>query len=271
MFIQSFKGFYNMYNINGNSDAPNADHREKLKGTIQTLLGAPSVEIELYDEQYEMAIDNAVANYRAWAASSKEEAFLHLRINESESVYTLPQEVDTVRKIYRRGNGVVSGSGATVDPFSLAYSNTYLLSAVRGSTGGGLLTYELYHQFDETVGKMFGREIMFNFNSYTKKLVLQRDIRGMEEVLVHVYQDKPEVMMFNEKLIYPWLRDWALAECMLMLGRVRSKFATLPGPQGTISMDGESLKSEAQLMMTNLRDRLRKYEDGSTPLGFIIG
>lgn len=260
-----------MYNINENEEAPNFDHREKLKGTIQTLLGSPAVEIELYDEQYEIAIDNAVANYRAWSSASKEEAFLHLRLNESESVYTLPNEVNTVHRIYRRGNGVVSGSGATVDPFSLAYSNTYLLSAVRGSTGGGLLTYWAYHQFDETVAKLFGREIMFTYNSYTHKLVLERDIRGMEEVLLHVFQDKPEMMLFGEQMIYPWIRDWALAECMLMLGRSRSKFASLPGPQGTISMDGESMKQEAQTMMTSLKDRLHKYEDGSRPLTFIIG
>lgn len=260
-----------MYNQNGNENDPTFDAREKLKGTIQTLLGAPGVEVELFDEQYEMAIDNAIANYRAWGGASKEEAFLHFRLNESESVYTLPNEVEVVRKIYRRGNGVVSGNGSSVDPFSLSYSNTYLLSSVRTAGAGGLLTYWAYHSFDETVGKLFGRDIMFSFNNFTKKLVLERDIRGEEEVLLHVYQSKPEYMLLGDTLIYPWVRDWALAECMLMLGRSRGKFATLPGPQGTISLDGESLKQEAKTLMQELKDRLRKYEDGSVPLTFIIG
>ncbi len=266
-----FRGIFMSYNYGGNPDSPQYDHREEMKRVITVMLGAGSIEVELTDEQLELCIDNAVANYRAWAAASKEEAFLHMKFYESDSVYELPTEVEIVRRIYRRGNGVVSGSGATVDPFSLAYSNTYLLSAVRGSTGGGLLTYDLYHQFDETVGRMFGREIMFLWNSVTKKLTLERDIRGEEEVLLHVYHNKPEPILFKTQSTYPWLRDWALSEAMMILGRYRSKFATLPGPQGSFSMDGADLLQNAIRMQQELRDRLRKYEDGSTPLGFIIG
>lgn len=266
-----FRGIFMSYNYGGNPDSPQYDHREEMKRVITVMLGAGSIEVELTDEQLELCIDNAVANYRAWAAASKEEAFLHMKFYESDSVYELPTEVEIVRRIYRRGNGVVSGSGATVDPFSLAYSNTYLLSAVRGSTGGGLLTYDLYHQFDETVGRLFGREIMFLWNSVTKKLTLERDIRGEEEVLLHVYHNKPEPILFKTQSTYPWLRDWALSEAMMILGRYRSKFATLPGPQGSFSMDGADLLQNAIRMQQELRDRLRKYEDGSTPLSFIIG
>lgn len=257
--------------MGGSPDSPQFDHREKLKDTITQMLGAGAVEVEITDGQLEIAIDNAVANYRAWSSSSKEEAFLHMKLYQSESVYVLPTEVEIVRRIYRRGNGVVSGSGATVDPFSLAYSNTYLLSAVRGSTGGGLLTYDLYHQFDETVAKMFGREIIFQWNPVNKKLIIDRDIRGEEEVLLHVFHNTPEEMLFKQQMSYPWLRDWTLSEAMIMLGRNRSKFATLPGPQGTFSMDGDSLKQEGQALQEQLKLRLQRYEDGGTPLGFIIG
>lgn len=255
----------------GDPDAPNYDHREKLKDTITQMLGAGAVEVEITDGQLEIAIDNAVANYRAWSSASKEEAFLHMKLYPSESSYVLPTEVEIVRRIYRRGNGVVSGNSSTVDPFSLAYSNAYLLSAVRGSTGGGLLTYDLYHQFDETVARLFGREIIFQWNPVNKKLILDRDIRGEEEVLLHVYQNTPEPMLFQQQMSYPWLRDWALSEAMMMLGRNRSKFATLPGPQGTFSMDGSELRQEAAAMQEQLKQRLRNYEDGSTPLAFIIG
>lgn len=260
-----------MYNNYGNPESDNFDHREKLKGTIQNLLGGSMADVEVSDEQYELAIDMAIENYRAWASNSKEEAFLHFKLLQGETVYTLPQEIEIVRKVYRRGNGVVNGSGSTTDPFSLAYSNSYLLSVVRGNSGSSLLTYDLYHQFDETAGRLFGRDINFLWNPVTKKLTLERDIRGDEEVLLHVYQNRPEPILFQHQLIYPWIRDWALAEVMLMLGRIRGKFASLPGPQGTWSNDGESLKQEAQQLKEQLKTRLRNYEDGSTPLGFIIG
>lgn len=259
-----------MYNFSGNPDSPQYDHREELKRVITVMLGAGAVNVEITDEQLEVCIDNSVSNYRAWSSASKEEAFLHMKFYESNSVYVLPTEVEIVRRIYRRGNGVVSGSGATVDPFSLAYSNTYLLSAAQGSSGG-LLTYDLYHQFDSTVGRLFGREIMFLWNPVTKKLTLERDIRGEEEVLLHVYHNKPEAMLFRTQMTYPWLRDWALSEAMMILGRNRVKFATLPGPQGTFSMDGADLIQNAIRMQEDLKQRLHKHEDGSDPLSFIIG
>lgn len=255
----------------GDPDSPQFDHREKLKDKITQMLGAGAVEVELTDGQLEIAIDNAVENYRAWSSASKEEAFLHMKLYPSESVYVLPVEVEIVRRIYRRGNGVVSGEGSTVDPFSLAYSNTYLLSAVRGATGGGLLTYDLYHQFDETVARMFGREIIFQWNSVNKKLIIDRDIRGTEEVLLHVFQNVPEPMLFQQQMSYPWIRDWTLAEAKIMLGTNRSKFATLPGPQGSFSMDGDTLRQEGFALQEKLEQQLRNYKDGSMPLGFIIG
>lgn len=260
------------YDMNGGAPgAPNFDHREKLKDVVTTLLGAGAINVEITDGQLEIAIDNAVANYRAWSSASKEEAFLHMKLYPSESSYVLPTEVEIVRRIYRRGNGMISGSGSTVDPFSLAYSNTYLLSAVRGATGGGLLTYDLQHQFDETTARLFGRDLIFQWNSVTKTMIIDRDIRGEEEVLVHVYQNMPEAMLFKRQMTYPWIRDWALSEAMIMLGRNRAKFATLPGPQGTFSMDGDTLRQEGQALQEQLKQRLRNYEDGAMPLSFIIG
>jgi hypothetical protein len=255
----------------GDPESPQFDHREKLKDKITQMLGAGAVNVEITDGQLEIAIDNAVENYRAWSSASKEEAFLHMKLYPSESVYVLPTEVEIVRRIYRRGNGVVSGEGSTVDPFSLAYSNTYLLSAVRGATGGGLLTYDLYHQFDETVARLFGREIIFQWNSVNKKLIIDRDIRGTEEVLLHVFQNVPEEMLFRQQMSYPWIRDWTLAEAKIMLGTNRSKFATLPGPQGTFSMDGDTLRQEGFALQEKLEQQLRNYKDGGMPLGFIIG
>lgn len=261
-----------MYQQNfGNDEAPQTDYREKLKRTILIMLADGSADIELTDDQLEVSIDNSIANYRAWSSAATEEAFLYLKFYTGESVYTLPKEVQVVRKILRRGNGVISGNTSAVDPFSLAYANTYLLSATSGFSGGSLLTYHLYHSFNEDAGMMFGREVMFTFNSFTKKMVIERDVRGEEDVLIQVYQRKPEVMLFETELTYPWIRDWALSEAMMILGRARSKYSGIPGPQGTITMDGDTLRQEAQQMQLDLKERLRRREDGGEPLGFIIG
>lgn len=259
-----------MYN---NDESPHVDYREELKKTVLVMLGDGMIDIDLEDQHLELAVQNTIRNYRAWSSNSQEEAFLHVKMYEGESVYTLPKEVSLCRRIYRRGNGMIAsgGNANTVDPFSLAYTNTYLLSAVRGSQGGGLLTYDLYHQFDETTARLFGREMTFTWNAVTHKLQIHRDIRGQEEVLIHCYQTKPEPLLFMDDMIYPWLRDWCLSEAMLMLGRIRGKYSSIAGPQGTTTMDGESLKQEAQQMQERLKEELKRFRDGGTPYGFIIG
>lgn len=245
--------------------------RDSVKDVILSTLGYPAVDVELDNSQLETAIDLAIDNYRMKSSNATEEAFLELKLLRNDSVYSLPREVENVFKIYRSGNGIIGGTGSNIDPFALSYSNSYLLSAVRGSMGGGLLTYELYYQFDQTAGKLFGREITFTFNTYTKQLKLERLIAEEEAVLLHVYQRKPEIALLNETMIYPWIRDWAIAESMEMLGRIRGKFSSIPGVKGAITLDGQSLLQSSKDMKEQLLKTIRNYGDGSVPLGFLMG
>ena len=235
------------------------------------FLGEPSVRVELTNDQIELSINKALEYYRQRASNSVEEAFLYLSLDKSKSLYTLPSNVMEVKQIYRRGNGVVAGSGATVDPFSLAYSNTYLLSAVRGSTGGGLLTYDLYHQFDETVARLFGRDIIFTWNTVTKEIKLHREVNGPEDVMLHVFHNKPDEVLLKDYQAEPWIRDWALAESKMMLGRIRGKMSSVIGPQGGVTLDGPQLIEEGRSEKEALMDQMAKYTAGNAPLGFFFG
>lgn len=246
-------------------------YRQKLKDEIRALLGGGMVRIELTDAQLDYAIDLSVENYRQRSSNAVEEAWLDLALDSNQSVYTLPKEVQNVRKIYRRGHGQMGPTaGPNLDPFSLAYANSYMLSAAKGGQGG-LLTYELQHQFQETMGRMFGREIMFNFNSVSKVLILHRDVRGPEDAMLWAYHFKPESALFEDFHSRPWLRDWALSEAKIMLGRVRGKISAIPGPTGSINLNGDALIAEGQQDQQRLLDDIKRYADGATPLGFIFG
>jgi len=247
------------------------DTKNSLKQEILAYLGHGMVRVELTDPQLELAIKMALETYRRYCSTSTEEAWLHVSLIEGQVTYTLPKEVQEVRKIFRRGNGVVQGTGSTVDPFSLAYSNSYLLSAVRGSTGGGLLTYELYHEFDKTVGRLFGREITFTWDRVTKNLTLHRDIRGDEDILLWAYQHRPDAVLFEDYLSRPWLRNWAIAESKIMLGSIRGKISAIPGPNGAINLNGDALIQEGNQEKEKLMDEIKKFGAGGTPLGFFWG
>lgn len=245
--------------------------RGYLKETIKTMLGGGMVRIELNDAQLDIAIDMAVSNYRQRSANAMEEAWLHLELQADQSTYTLPQEVQLVRKIFRRGHGQMGQtSGANLDPFSLAYANSYMMAAATGGAGG-LLTYELQHQFQETLGMMFGREIIFNFNPVSRVLTLHRDVRGSEEVVLWAYHMRPEENLLLDFKCAPWVRDWAIAEAKIMLGRIRGKISAIPGPNGPINLNGDALIQEGKQDQERLIDDLRRRVDGAQPLGFFYG
>lgn len=53
-----------------------------------------------------------------------------------------------------------------------------------------------------------------------------------------------------------WIRDYFLALCKISLGAIRSKYPQIPIPEGTISLDGETLRNEGIAERDKLIERL---------------
>ena len=56
-----------------------------------------------------------------------------------------------------------------------------------------------------------------------------------------------------------------------MLGEARSKFATVAGPQGGTSLNGDALKAEAIAEIQTLDEELKTQVAGGQGYGFSIG
>ena len=56
-----------------------------------------------------------------------------------------------------------------------------------------------------------------------------------------------------------WIRKYTLALAKELLGIIRSKYASLPLPNGEVSMDGEALKSEGREEKANLSEELNNF------------
>jgi len=150
----------------------------------------------------------------------------------------------------------------------LAYTNTYLLSSTQM---GGLATYYAFAGYQELVGRMFGSFINFKFEPVSKKLTIMQRPRGDEQVLMQIYNQRPDFNLLSDPYAGQWLKDYTLAVSKYMLGEARSKFATISTPQGGTSLNGDALKADAQAEMEKLEQDLANYADGSKPLSFVIG
>lgn len=238
---------------------------------VNAMLGGGMIDVELDPIHYETALEKALGKFRQRSDNSVEESYLFMPTIIDQNEYTLPQEVVEVRKLFRRSIGSRSGGGdggTLFEPFNMAYTNTYLLSS---SNMGGLATYDMFSQYQELVGRMFGSFIEFNWNTTTKKLTLLQRPRAEETLLLYVYNHRPDSELLNDYLGKQWIKDYTLASCKYMLGEARSKFATIAGPQGGSTLNGDALKAEAQAEMEKLEEELKTQVAGGVGYGFTIG
>jgi len=245
--------------------------KQEIFDYVNTSLGGGMVDVELDPKHYETALQDAFDRFRQRSDNSVEESYMFLPLVQDQNDYILPNEVIEVRQIFRRSIGSRSGGGdggTIFEPFNLAYTNTYLLAS---SNMGGVATYNMFSQYQELVGRMFGSFIEFKWNTTTKELTLLQRPRTEETLLLFAYNYRPDEQLLEDYLAKQWIKDYTLATCKYMLGEARSKFATIAGPQGGSALNGDALKAEAQAEMEKLEAEVSTAIPGGMGYGFTIG
>jgi hypothetical protein len=247
--------------------------RNKVFDYVRLMLGDGMISLDLDPAHYEAALDRAIARFRQRSSNAVEESYLFLELLQDQNEYRLPHEVIEVRQVFRRAIGSRTGMGAggtLFEPFNLAYTNTYLMSG--GSTMGGLATYELFSGYQKQVGQMFGSFIEFHWKPQSHILnILQRPFAQGEQVLIRSYNYRPDFVLLTDLYAAQWLKDYTLATCKIMLGEARSMFASIAGPGGSISMNGNDLKSAGKEELVALDKEIDTYVAGGTGYTMIIG
>ena len=249
----------------------NDQAKQQVFDYCKTMLGDGMIDVELDPIHYETALNRSLAVFRQRSDNAVEESYVFLNLLIDTNEYILPAEIQQVRQIYRRsiGSRTGGGTGGTVfEPFNLAYTNTYLLSS---TNMGGLLTYELFAQYQELVGKMFGSFINFTYNSQSKKLRIEQRPRSEESVMLLCYNVRPDFALITDTYAGPWIKDYSLANCKIILGQAREKFASIAGPQGGTALNGSAMKSEGQADIDRLTAELATLVSGGMGYTFITG
>ena len=244
--------------------------KQDLIEYVKLQLGDQIIDLELDPSHYEAAYQKTIGTYRQRANAAYEEAYIFMQLIQDENIYTLPQEVASVRQVFRRTFGDSTGPFASnFDPFAQASINVYLMNF---NVAGGLATYDFYSQYVELAGRMFGAYMNYTWNPVTKKLQLIRDPKGTgETVLLWVYQLKPEIQLLSDYQIGQWIRDYMVGACKMIIGEAREKFAQIAGPQGGGQLNGTAMKAEGKEIMDAKIEELKMYVDASQPLTWVIG
>ena len=243
--------------------------RVTLMKQIELGLGAQMVDVELDVEHLDLAITVGIQKLRQRSDGSMLEKDIFLHITKDITEYTLPDEVQEVRRLYRRGVGAYTNGGINFDPVDAAFYNIYLLQPNRT---GGLATWDFYNQFLETTERVFASQFNFTWDVNSRKLTIIRRPTADEEVAVRVWAKKSDDDIICDPYTGPWLRSYATAMSKYILGEARDKFpGGFPGPNGSVTLNGATIKQEAQTEMDKLEKELDNFVGSSDGYGFIIG
>ena len=112
--------------------------------------------------------------------------------------------------------------------------------------------------------------LILHLNPVSKKLTIVRKVREHgENILLWMYNYKPRCNILTDTRCKSWIYDYTLARCKYMLGEARSKFATIAGPQGGTTLNGDTLKQEAISELEKLEQDLYNLVD--SPNAYDLG
>lgn len=254
------------------------DERVRLIKNLAGQMGWPVQCVELKEEQFNIAIDNALENYRQLSDGAYRRSFIIFKLIPNQQKYFLNSAIDKtdsivdIHAIHRCGPLGIFGGGPN-DVWATAMAQQYYNLA--GGTGD-MISTTLLAQYGEDLTRMFAGNLLFDWNEASRELYIMRAVRGYETVIIECTTERTEQELLSDRWCKQYIQNWALAEVKMMLGMIRSKFASgTPGAGGSITLNGELLIAEARQDFTELKEALLNFEYGghvgSGNVSFLIG
>lgn len=246
-----------MYMQLGVGDDGSPDERRILQEQVRMAFGAPSVRVELTKHQIDTCIDNALLVLRKYSSYSYQKAMFFLDLKRNQQVYLLTNrcvgfnKIVDVLAIHRAKSGAFRSAYSQNDNFTYAaLQQLYTMGTF------DMLTYHLASSYVEELEKLFASKIMYQWVERKRELKLFQLPKGSERVLVEAIIERTEQDLITNRETSYWIRRWCINEAKGMLAQIRGKFATLPGPNGTTTLNANELQTQLEQERTNLMEEL---------------
>lgn len=227
---------------------------EELRDEVIIGLGGGLVDVELSDQEIMLAFKRAKRTFIQKGNNSYRRCFYRLKVYRDQTTYQIPKDIHTIVKVIKP-----SFNTYTIDDaFSLATYND--LFGQRNITQGDWLSYELTLQMVEKWRRYMAYDVQFDHDEHRGSVHFLKPPEVESQFwLLECYSNLTD----EEYMDNLWIQSWTAAEAKEMLGSAYSKFPSLPGPDGPVSLDGRSLKDEAKQEKERLLEDILNGVDGS--------
>ena len=222
-----------------------------------------------------------------------------ITLTGSQQVYDLPSEANLessltgvnrieVQRVFNNGPAAIS---KFYDPFAGTYDNIELLDSFGFGNVSPAVSYILRPiSYDLARANAIETNDLVRKSAYSFELINNKirlfpnptDDDNGDKIYFHYYKrnDRNDVtqdytinkvsdpsnipykfIVYNEinSMGRNWIRKYTLALAKELLGIIRSKYASMPLPNGEVSLDGEALKAEGREEKANLLEELSLF------------
>lgn len=262
--------------------------RAEFKEHIKMKLGAPVLQINVADEQMDIAIndafqffnernhfngvergylivdttqdvvvktagDDVTMTYNEFYKSMNEYDVDGVKFKKQNNYITLPDDVVGVVQIMRSRTSMIGGG---IVPGGMIYP--ILLGSLTGDACGNinstLTTYYAIQEYLALIEWMFFPPRSFNFNQRTHRLSIDGDLTSRGGLLVVECMIKPNPDLFPDLYNDMWLKQFATALVKAQWGRNLTKYNQVQLPGGIV-LNGQQILQDAQTELKEIKDR----------------
>jgi hypothetical protein len=231
--------------------------REQIKDYVLTMLGAPVLPLELDDQQVENAIDFALQVLEDYAPTEYFQYYTFYT-TPGQSVYKMPPDIGFVRQVSYKATADYAFSASDLGGvIPLEYMGAGAYGSIAGGINpqqpvwGKMADWVLYKQYEDMYNRISGQEGGWEYLAGYNHIKLYPIPYRTYRVGVHYLQRRPDFRMVTQAM-----QEGALAFAKIILGRIRSRIANPPGPNGGIQLDGQTILAEGLQEKKDWEERL---------------
>lgn len=239
---------------------------------IKFKLGESLVDVELEESDYIRSLEQARKLYLQRAENATSEVIVLFIGAKDKQQYDLTDlNIQRVHAIYRHSIGVSYSADQQLDPFTLMYHNNFMAAASNNSGFGSIGIMHMQQMHVKLLQTMMANEVQFIWDNSTKQITLLKAMRREERLLLHCEVKRSMEDLLEDSDINPWVISYATSLCKQALGIAYSKFQTLAGPNGGVSLGGETMRQEGKEEQLALEEQLVRLTTSTKGMPFTTG
>lgn len=221
--------------------------REQIRDYILLMLGAPVIALELDDQQVDLCIDQTLKIFEMYAGREYYDYYVFNTV-PGQSIYKMPPDVGYIRNVFYKQHPQFAFQSSDLNgaiPVEYFYPGG-AYSSIQGGlidpiqpVWGRMGEWVLYKQYEQMYSNVSSNIGGWEWISGFKNVKLYPIPYRVQAVIVHYIQK-----MRDWDEVTQAMQEGALAHAKIILGRIRSKYQSPPGPGGGMQLDGQQLLQE---------------------------